>query len=121
MNTSKHEENSGFLGRPAAELKRLAAQVRLVDPITRRFLVSAVISEGMRVLEVGSGVGDVAILLASGRCRPSSHPIRLVLRYRQVLFCLPRRSQLFRAERDWTFAALRVQDQSLLHPRATMC
>ena len=53
------------LGHTDAELKRLAAQARLIDPITRRFLVSAGISEGMRILDVGSGAGDVAILLAS--------------------------------------------------------
>lgn len=52
------------LGHSEAELKRLATQARLIDPITRRFLVSAGIREGMRVLDVGSGVGDVAILLA---------------------------------------------------------
>lgn len=52
------------LGHTDAELKRLATQARLIDPITRRFLVSAEIKEGMRVLDVGSGAGDVAILLA---------------------------------------------------------
>ena len=52
------------LGHSEAELKRLATQARLIDPITRRFLVSAGIREGMRVLDVGSGVGDVAILVA---------------------------------------------------------
>jgi ubiquinone/menaquinone biosynthesis C-methylase UbiE len=52
------------LGHTDAELTRLATQARLIDPITRRFLVSAGIGEGMRVLDVGSGAGDVAILLA---------------------------------------------------------
>jgi ubiquinone/menaquinone biosynthesis C-methylase UbiE len=52
------------LGHSEAELKRLATQARLIDPITRRFLVSAGIRDGMRVLDVGSGGGDVAILLA---------------------------------------------------------
>jgi protein-L-isoaspartate O-methyltransferase len=52
------------LGHTDAELERLATQARLIDPITRRFLVSAGITEGMRVLDVGSGAGDVAILLA---------------------------------------------------------
>jgi 2-polyprenyl-3-methyl-5-hydroxy-6-metoxy-1,4-benzoquinol methylase len=52
------------LGHTDTELKRLATQARLIDPITRRFLVSAGITEGMRVLDVGSGAGDVAILLA---------------------------------------------------------
>jgi 2-polyprenyl-3-methyl-5-hydroxy-6-metoxy-1,4-benzoquinol methylase len=52
------------LGHSDAELKRLATQARLIDPITRRFLVSAGIKEGMRILDVGSGAGDVAMLLA---------------------------------------------------------
>jgi hypothetical protein len=45
-------------------LKRLATQARMIDPIARHFLVSAGIREGMQVLDVGSGAGDVAILLA---------------------------------------------------------
>jgi hypothetical protein len=52
------------LGHSEVELKRLATQARLIDPITRRFLVSAGIREGMRVLDGGSDVGDIAILLA---------------------------------------------------------
>jgi hypothetical protein len=52
------------LGHTDAELKRPTTQARLIDPITRRFLLSAGIREGMRVLDVGSGAGDVAILLA---------------------------------------------------------
>jgi SAM-dependent methyltransferase len=52
------------LGHSDAELRRLATQARLVDPITRRFLVSAGIRKGMRILDVGSGAGDVAMLLA---------------------------------------------------------
>jgi ubiquinone/menaquinone biosynthesis C-methylase UbiE len=53
------------LGQSDAELRRLSTQAHLIDPITRRFLVSAGIAEGMRVLDVGSGAGDVAVLLAS--------------------------------------------------------
>ena len=52
------------LGHTDAELKRLATQARLIDPITRHFLVSAGITDGMRVIDVGSGAGDVAMLLA---------------------------------------------------------
>jgi SAM-dependent methyltransferase len=52
------------LGHTDAELKRLTTQARLIDPITRRFLVSAGIEQGMRVLDVGSGAGDVAVLIA---------------------------------------------------------
>ncbi len=53
------------LGHSEAELNRLATQARLIDPITRRFLIAAGIGEGMRVLDVGSGAGDVAMLLAA--------------------------------------------------------
>jgi hypothetical protein len=40
------------LGHSDVELQRLAPQARLIDPITRRFLVSAGVREGMRVLDV---------------------------------------------------------------------
>jgi predicted O-methyltransferase YrrM len=52
------------LGHSTRELDRLSAQARLVDPITRRFLEAAGIGPGMRVLDVGSGAGDVAFLAA---------------------------------------------------------
>ena len=52
------------LGHSDAELRRLETQARIKDPITRRFLVAAGVGPGMRVLDVGSGAGDVALLLA---------------------------------------------------------
>jgi len=52
------------LGHSEFELERLSIQARLVDPITRRFLLEAGIVQGMRVLDVGSGAGDVAFLAA---------------------------------------------------------
>jgi SAM-dependent methyltransferase len=42
----------------------LAVQARLIEPITRRFLVEAGVGSGMHVLDVGSGAGDVAFLIA---------------------------------------------------------
>jgi 2-polyprenyl-3-methyl-5-hydroxy-6-metoxy-1,4-benzoquinol methylase len=52
------------LGHSTRELDRLSAQARLIDPITRRFFLAAGIGPGMRVLDVGSGAGDVAFLAA---------------------------------------------------------
>src|SRR5438067_5905285 len=52
------------LGHSDRELNRLAVQARLVDPITRGFFQAAGIITGMRVLDVGSGAGDVAFLAA---------------------------------------------------------
>jgi len=52
------------LGHSDRELERLAIQARLIEPITRRFFLAAGIETGMRVLDVGSGVGDVAFLAA---------------------------------------------------------
>ena len=52
------------LGHSDGELERLSVQSRFVEPITRQFLQEAGISTGMRVLDVGSGAGDVAFLAA---------------------------------------------------------
>ena len=52
------------LGDSPDELSRLARQAQLIDPVTARFFTEAGIVPGMRVLDVGSGAGDVAILLA---------------------------------------------------------
>lgn len=52
------------LGHSQQELERLSFQASLIDPITRGFFIDAGIIAGMRVLDVGSGAGDVAILAA---------------------------------------------------------
>ena len=52
------------LGRSEAETARLIRQHQIYGPITRQLLTAAGITSGMRVLDVGSGAGDVALLLA---------------------------------------------------------
>lgn len=52
------------LGGTAGEHRRLITQARLLEPYTERFFRDAGIGEGDRVLDVGSGMGDVAMILA---------------------------------------------------------
>lgn len=51
-------------GHSDAETQRLRAQARLFGPSTRHLLTAAGVEVGMRVLDVGSGAGDVALLTA---------------------------------------------------------
>src|SRR5689334_12880795 len=46
------------------ERRRLIAQAGLVAPLTERLFEKAGIRSGMRVLDIGSGSGDVALLAA---------------------------------------------------------
>ncbi len=64
MGTPDRGESAYILGHSDRELERLHRQALLIDPITRQFLIEAGISPGMRVLDVGSGAGDVACLAA---------------------------------------------------------
>jgi SAM-dependent methyltransferase len=52
------------LGSDEQERHRLAHQGSLLDRITERFLLEAGLEPGMRVLDLGSGVGDVAVKAA---------------------------------------------------------
>jgi SAM-dependent methyltransferase len=53
------------LGHDPRELDRLTLQARLFEPVSRRFFEAAGIRPGMRVLDVGSGCGDVSFLVRS--------------------------------------------------------
>lgn len=52
------------MGRSETETRRLIEQSQLYDGVTRRFLNAAGIEKGMKVLDIGSGAGDVALTLA---------------------------------------------------------
>jgi ubiquinone/menaquinone biosynthesis C-methylase UbiE len=52
------------LGNTDAEHERLIRQAKRVAPVTERFFREAGIGPGQRVLDIGSGVGDVAMLAA---------------------------------------------------------
>ena len=53
-----------LFGYSEEETRRLLLQGRLFNPYTRRLLEDAGITSGMKVLDVGSGAGDVALLAA---------------------------------------------------------
>jgi SAM-dependent methyltransferase len=62
------------LGRSDRETQRLQRQAQLYNPLTRRLLIAAGVGQGMRVLDIGSGAGDVALLLAD-LVGPSGHVV----------------------------------------------
>ena len=65
MSELPSDASDGYvLGRSDAETRRLIVQHQLYGPFTRQFLTAAGITAGMKVLDVGSGAGDVALLLA---------------------------------------------------------
>lgn len=51
-------------GHSDRELQRLTRQAALIEPFTRQLFREAGLTSGMRVLDVGSGMGDVAMLAA---------------------------------------------------------
>src|SRR5262249_35347763 len=52
------------LGRTNAEYERLIEQAELLRPLTERVLRAAGIDAGMRVLDIGCGMGDVSFLVS---------------------------------------------------------
>lgn len=59
------DEPDYVLGHSDHELGRLRRQAALLAPTTREYLTSAGLAPGMRVLDVGSGAGDVAFLASA--------------------------------------------------------
>jgi ubiquinone/menaquinone biosynthesis C-methylase UbiE len=62
--TTSHSTSDYILGNTDAEHERLIWQAARVSPITERLFREAGIGPGQRVLDIGSGVGDVAMLAA---------------------------------------------------------
>lgn len=52
------------LGHTDRERRRLALQAALLNPLTSNFLVRAGVSAGMRILDVGCGIGEVSLIAA---------------------------------------------------------
>ena len=59
-----YDSNADYvLGRSPAETKRLMTQAEVLNPITERIAKQIGITTGMRVLDLGCGTGDVAIII----------------------------------------------------------
>jgi SAM-dependent methyltransferase len=54
-----------LMGHTDHERRRLALQASVLNPLTQGFLQRAGISAGMRVLDLGCGVGDVSLIAAA--------------------------------------------------------
>ena len=65
METTDRSADKYVLGHSEQELARLRRQAKLIDPITRQFLIQAGVTSGMRILDVGCGAGDVSFIAAS--------------------------------------------------------
>jgi len=64
MEPAQQPETAYVLGHSDHELERLIAQARFYEPFTAQFFQDAGITSGMRILDVGSGSGDVSFLVA---------------------------------------------------------
>lgn len=62
--SENNESTPAYVFEQAEEAKRLEKQGQFLAPLTRRLFEDAGIRAGMKVLEVGCGAGDVALLLA---------------------------------------------------------
>lgn len=61
---SRDGDPTYLVERGDAETRRLILQAAFREPLTRRLFTDARITEGMTVLDLGSGAGDVAFLVA---------------------------------------------------------
>src|SRR5512146_3313676 len=65
MTADTSQTDAYALGRTDDERERLVAQATLFDRTTERYLREAGLAPGMRVLDLGTGMGDVALIGAS--------------------------------------------------------
>ena len=65
MTADTSQAHTYALGRTDDERERLVAQATLFDRTTERYLREAGLAAGMRVLDLGTGMGDVALIAAS--------------------------------------------------------
>jgi trans-aconitate methyltransferase len=72
------QQSDYVLGHTAIERQRLIRQARFLAPATEHFLQDAGIVSGMRVLDIGCGMGDVTLLVAQ-RVGPAGRVVSIDL------------------------------------------
>ena len=65
-------DSTYLLGGTSAEYERLIRQAHIYGPFTERLFRDAGVKAGQRVLDIGSGVGDVALLAARLEREPNT-------------------------------------------------
>ena len=64
LGTKGKKANTYLMGRGEAETRRLISQSNLYGRFTRRLLEDAGVEKGMKVLDIGTGAGDLALMAA---------------------------------------------------------
>jgi tRNA A58 N-methylase Trm61 len=63
MSEHRGRDHTYVMGRSADETRRLHDRAKFFEPLTRHLFEDAGIRAGMRVLDIGSGAGDVSLLV----------------------------------------------------------
>ena len=63
MSEHRGRDRAYVMGRTADETRRLHDRAKFFEPLTRHLFEDAGIRSGMRVLDIGSGAGDVSLLV----------------------------------------------------------
>src|SRR5436190_255190 len=64
MDITQKEKETYYAGKSQEEIERLIFQGKIYNPFTSQLFKEAGIVAGMKVLDIGSGVGDVALQVA---------------------------------------------------------
>jgi protein-L-isoaspartate O-methyltransferase len=116
-----------ILGHFPAEIGRLIFQASILKPITERLLREAGVAPGMRVLDLGCGTGDVALLVSALTAMTTSSPLRATAHAQRATRTLsfakaPQRTLSIRCLSIWRLAVTfwstrRIQQRSFARPR----
>ena len=96
------KDQTYLMGRGEAETRRLISQSKLYGRFTRRLLEDAGVEEGMKVLDVGTGAGDLA-LMAAEMVGPTGSVVG-VDQDPQVLKAASARAEAARLDNIWFYA-----------------